>query len=194
MQSSSATTFEQVHREFRPKVLRYLTGFVDTAEADDLAQITMFKVSEHLAEFRGESSLATWIYRIARNVALDHLRQRTAETVLIADSADEETSDSVPDCLQAPAAETSAIRHEMSDCVRGFVAALPSPYRDVFVLSEVQGLTDGEIARTTGLSVATVKIRLHRARARLRADLQAGCTNYCDERNELACDRRHALA
>ena len=187
-------SFEAIHSDFRPRVLRYLAGFVGPAEADDLAQITMLKVSEHLAQFRRESSLATWILRIARNVALDHLRQRTAQTVAIATSADDETSESVPDCLQAPAAETSAIQREISDCVRGFVAALPAQYATVLVLSEVQGLTDSEIAQATGLSVATVKIRLHRARARLRADLQAGCTTHRDERNELACDRRHALA
>lgn len=187
-----APAFESVHREFHAKVRRYLAGFVDADEAADLAQVTMMKVSEHLPEFRGESSLSTWIYRIATNVALDRLRQREPERVAIAASDDEEEAfdEQVPAQLQAPSAESAAVRNEMSGCVREFVDRLPASYRSILVLSDIEGLANAEIAEITGLSLDTVKIRLHRGRLKLRAELQAGCRIGRDERNEVACDRR----
>ncbi len=188
-----ALSFEAVHREFRAKVLRYLAGFVDADEAADLAQVTMMKVSEHLPEFRGDSSLSTWIYRIATNVALDRLRQRSPDRVAIGGEADDDEElfdENVPAQLQAPSAESAAMREEMSACVREFVDRLPASYRSILVLSDIEGLTNAEIAEITGLSLDTVKIRLHRGRLKLRSELRAGCSLGRDERNEVACDRR----
>lgn len=84
--------------------------------------------------------------------------------------------------------EQQLIRREMNDCVQQFVANLPADYRSVMILSELKGLSNRRIAEVLGLSLATVKIRLHRARARLKADLAAGCSFYRDDRNELACE------
>lgn len=193
--STAALSFDAVHRTFAPKVLRYLAGFVDVDEAADLAQVTMLKVSEHLGEFRGDSSLATWIYRIARNVALDRLRQRSPELVPVetVDDGDESVAeDSVPQ-LQSPSAHVTAERDEMSGCLRDFIDRLPESYRRVLLLSEIGGFTSAEIAETLGTSVETVKMRLHRARGRLRADLSAGCDLGHDERSEVACDRRQPI-
>lgn len=188
-------SFESIHREFRPKVLRYLAGFVGIDEAADLTQVVMLKVSESLHAFRGECSLATWIYRIASNVALDRLRQREPERVAVDFHEEDEAADAnTPAALQEASAENCAARREMSSCIREFVDNLPEHYRLVLLLSEIEGLADAEIADAMSLSLATVKIRLHRARAALRAKLHAGCTLHRDDRNELACDRRPALA
>ena len=185
----SLPSLEAIHREFHPKVLRYLGGMVGADEAPDLAQVTMMKVSEHLPEFRGDSSLSTWIYRIATNVARDRLRQLPPQTQPI--EADEEGAGrDVPPQLQSPSAEATAIRAEMSACVREFVDRLPPNYRSVLVLSEVEGLTNAEIAEAAGLSLETVKIRLHRARAKLAAALLAGCRIERDGSDEIACDRK----
>jgi RNA polymerase sigma-70 factor (ECF subfamily) len=86
--------------------------------------------------------------------------------------------------------ETTAIRDEMSACISEFVARLPENYRAVMILSELEGFTNGEIAAILGLTLDTVKIRLHRAREKLRKDLETGCSFYRDERAELACDRK----
>ena len=186
-------SFESIHREFRQKVLRYLSGFAGADEAADLTQVTMLKVSEHLPAFRGECSLSTWVYRIATNVALDRLRRREPERIPIDFHHEDETAAAcTPAALQVASAENCAARREMDACIRDFVDDLPVHYRLVLVLSEIEGLADAEIADTTGLSLAAVKIRLHRARACLRARLRAGCTLHRDDRNELACDRRPA--
>jgi RNA polymerase sigma-70 factor (ECF subfamily) len=88
----------------------------------------------------------------------------------------------------APAVEQTLVRREMNDCIGGYVARLPASYRSVLILSEREGFTNPEIAATLGITVETVKIRLHRARGRLRNDLKTGCSFYHDDRNELSCE------
>lgn len=189
----SSITFEQVHREFRPKVMRYLTKLVGPQDAADLTQVTLLKVSEHLPGFRGDSSLATWIYRIATNVAIDATRRTDTH----ADSLDAllegpGTGDPLPTALQSESAESCAARAEMSACVREFIGSLPAQYRTVLVLSDVEELSNAEIADALGVSIEAAKIRLHRARASLRRNLADGCTLYSDDRSEWACERRGA--
>ncbi len=69
--AAATVDFQSVHKDFRPRVLRYLSRLVGEAEAEDLTQSVMLKISEALPGFRGDSSLSTWIYRIATNAALD---------------------------------------------------------------------------------------------------------------------------
>jgi RNA polymerase sigma-70 factor (ECF subfamily) len=86
--------------------------------------------------------------------------------------------------------EQQAIREEMSSCVRGVVDRLPDNYRTAIVLSDLEGFKDGEIAEVLGLTLSATKIRLHRARARLKQELSSCCVFYRNEENELACDRK----
>ena len=78
----------------------------------------------------------------------------------------------------------------MTECLREFMDRLPETYKTVMVLSELQEFKNSEIAEILGISLNTVKIRLHRARERLRKELETGCNFYRDERNEFACDRK----
>lgn len=180
--------FHAVHDRFRSRVLRYLTRLVGEGEAEDLAQSVMLKISEGLPGFRGESSLSTWIYRIATNAALDRLRRRTIQSPAAMELESVEI-DVLPD-TQAPSVEKTAIREEMNACIRDFIERLPDNYKTVMVLSEVEGFKNNEIAAILELSLDTVKIRLHRAREKLRKDLEAGCSFYRDEHDGLACDRK----
>ncbi len=179
--------FNTIYEEFQPKIYRYLCHFSSEANALDLTQAVFLKVSQSLAGFRGESSQATWIYRIATNTAYDHAgssreKQRKRELLF-----DDTTLGTLPDS-ELPEAEY--IRREMNDCIRGLVDQLPEKYRTVLLLSEFEGLTNPEIAEIIELSVDTAKIRLHRARAKLRAAMERQCSFYRDERNELMCDRK----
>ncbi|OGA43286.1 MAG: hypothetical protein A3G25_12950 [Betaproteobacteria bacterium RIFCSPLOWO2_12_FULL_63_13] len=180
--------FQRIHDSFRPRVLRYLARLVGEREAEDLAQSVMLRVSSGLPEFRNDSSLATWIYRIATNVAVDKLRSPVREQPLDGDP-DLDESD-VPFDARTPSVEAIAIRTEMSACIREFIDHLPEHYRMVMVLSEMEGFKNAEIAAILGVSLDTVKIRLHRAREKLRNDLQEGCSFYRDEGTGLACDRK----
>ena len=90
----------------------------------------------------------------------------------------------------ATSLDSQLVRKEMNECIRGIVDGLPENYRAVLALSEVEEFTNAEISQILGISLDVVKIRLHRARARLKKELEAKCNFYRDERNELACDRK----
>ena len=174
--------FQNVYGEFHLKIQRYLSRLLGPNEAEDVTQEAFAKVSQALPQFRGGSSLSTWIYRIATNTAYDKLRRPAFQR------AGEVPVDPVAP-VQDPSAgaEQNLVRTEMNDCIGEYIAGLPASYRTVVVLSEHEGLTNQEIADALGVSLETVKIRLHRARARLRKDLGSGCSFYRDDRNEFAC-------
>ena len=92
--------------------------------------------------------------------------------------------------LEQPAyeAQTAVERSEMSECVQKYLETLPDDYRTVIFLHDVYDLSNPEIAQLLDCSVATVKIRLHRARVRLRGVLKAACTFEIDERGVMVCD------
>lgn len=181
--TDSVTDFEQLHRAFRPRIHRYLAGLVGEDDAEDLTQDVFVKVNDNLAGFRGESRISTWIYRIAKNVAIDRLRSVASSSHLATELLNKIAAEPGP-----PSAEQQLIRSEMDDCIQQFVTNLPAEYRSVMILSELKGLSNRRIAEVLGLNLATVKIRLHRARARLKADLADGCSFYRDNRNEFACE------
>ena len=196
--SGTVLEFQSIHDTFRSKILRYLTQLVGEEEAEDLTQTVMVKVNEGLRNFRGDSTLSTWIYRIATNTALDKLRSPamrwTAGPLHLAEIQSESGGCSGERNIaleeQAPSVEATIIRKEMTECLREFMDRLPETYKTVMVLNELQGFKNCEIAEILGISLNTVKIRLHRARERLRKELETGCNFYRDERNEFACDRK----
>jgi RNA polymerase sigma-70 factor (ECF subfamily) len=185
--------FPAIYAEYRPKIVGYLRRLVGDADAEDVAQEVFEKVGKALESFRGDSSLSTWIYRIATNAATDHLRKFAPEQVLdspnVSPDDDTSTDGTLPDEV-VPVLDTLLIRKDMNECIRGIVESLPDNYRSVLVLSGFEGLTNAEIAEVAGISLDTVKIRLHRARVRLKKALEAKCNFYHDKRNELACDRK----
>lgn len=174
--------FDGIHAEFRPKIARYLSRLVGKDEAEDLVQEVFARIDHALPDFREDSKLSTWVYRIATNAAFDRLRSRASERTAHARLHGEEAANT-----GQPGVEQELARREMNDCVRQYIEALPPSYRAVVILSEDEGLTNPEIAEALGISLDTVKIRLHRARRRLKEALGTGCSFYRDERNEFAC-------
>jgi len=86
--------------------------------------------------------------------------------------------------------DQTVIRKEMSECIREFIDKLPSDYKTVILLSDLEGFENKEIADILQVSLDTVKIRLHRARAKLKEILNEGCDFYHNEQNVFACDRK----
>jgi len=157
------------------------------------------KVNKGLKEFKGESKLSTWVYRIATNAALDKMQSRAfreSKNKMSLNTAGEETEAEDTGILMAEtslSAEREAVRNEMNECIRDFVDKLPGNYRTVIILSELKDLQNQQIVDILGISLDAVKIRLHRARVRLKAEFEAGCDFYHDEDGELACDRKKKL-
>ena len=191
--------FEQIHAVFRPKIHLYLIKMVGEYEAEDLTQEIFVRVNQSLKTFRGESELSTWIYRIATNAAVDKLRspsfQRTVQNCAAEPlSADEESGladQNVWTGEKAPLVEQQVYRKEMNDCILNFIHNLPEIYRTALVLSEYEGLRNNEIAKVLGLTLDTVKIRLHRARGMLKEKLAANCPSEWVEGNEFVPELKH---
>jgi len=185
--------FRKIHEDYRPRILRYLTRLVGEGEAEDLTQEVFVKIDRGLKGFRGESQLSTWIYRIATHAALDRLRGPSARERHLQGMAErsvEEAAEGIWTGEAEAPTEQKVIRQEMNGCIREIVDTLPAHYRSVIVLSEMEGMKDGEIAEILGVGLQTVKMRLHRGRALLKRELSMACVFYRDERNELACDRK----
>jgi RNA polymerase sigma-70 factor (ECF subfamily) len=197
--SYSESQFQQVYADFQPKILRHVARLVGEQEAEDLTQEIFVKVHQALDNFRGESKLSTWLYRIATNAAIDRLRcpsfQRAAQQRSLDDSMESgeaEVDDrGVWTEEKATSAEQQFVRNEMNECILGFIKKLPENYRTVLVLSEFEGLRNNEIAETLGVTLDTVKIRLHRARERLKEELVAKCDPSWVEENEFVPDMRN---
>lgn len=177
------TDFRKIYDTFQPRILRYLTHLVGKHEAEDLTQEVFVKVSQALSRFRHESHLSTWIYRIARNAAIDRKRSRAFQETVREQFSNEVMAEEMRNPV-----EQQLIRKEMNACIVGFVENLPADYRSVVVLSELEELSNPEIAEVLGISLATVKIRLHRARALLKKEFATRCDFYRDEGNGLLCD------
>ncbi len=188
--------FQQVYDEYQERIFRYLSRMVGKDEAEDLTQEVFVKIGQALETFRGESGLSTWIYRIATNAALDKLRRTShrlpGEKLLTVETITEAKEDeNIWTGETADSTEQMVIRQEMNGCIREIISTLPEGYRVVIVLSELEGLSDLEIADILGLTIQAARIRLHRARAKLKKELTASCTFYRDDRQEFACDRKN---
>jgi RNA polymerase sigma-70 factor (ECF subfamily) len=192
---SSEVDFSQIYEEFKPKILHYLSRLIGQQEAEDVAQEVFEKASRGLKNFKGESKLSTWLYRIATNTAIDRMKspsfRRTSEHTSLDENTRTEDRNVWSGHTKTPLDQT-VLRKEMSECVREFIDRLPSDYKTVILLSELEGFKNKEIADILQVSLDTVKIRLHRARAMLKKELDDGCTFYHTEQDILACDRKQS--
>jgi RNA polymerase sigma-70 factor (ECF subfamily) len=149
------------------KALRML-GDVD--EAEGVLQLTFIKACDKFESFEGRSTLGTWLYRIATNEALMQLRHRPAPMGSIDEVAEMIQPEDIPQNLHAwpidPAA--AALDTELRAQLERALAALPERLRTVFALRELRGLSTEETAAALHLGESAVKVRLHRARLRLR--------------------------
>jgi RNA polymerase sigma-70 factor, ECF subfamily len=144
------------------------------ADAEDVAQETVIKVYQNLDKFRGDSQFRTWVLSIARNEGLGRLRKISSrrEDSLDAET-DEQTGDYTPAILtswrEIPAEALE--QKELGNILRNAIEGLPEIYRNVVVLRDIEELDIRESAAVLGISEASVKVRLHRARALLQRNL-----------------------
>lgn len=169
---------ELFHDLIRPyERMVYLTCFSilkNETEAEDAAQETVINAYRHLGSFRGESKFSTWLVTIAINEGRKRLRK--AKNAVM-ESIDETVEGQEGEFTPAPLTDWREIplealeRKELREALRSAVSALPDIYRQVFTLRDLQEMDIQETATALGVSVATVKIRLHRARIMLQKKL-----------------------
>ncbi len=168
------------------RIFRYILSMVqDTAEAEDLTQETFLRAYRGRDSLREEGAQITWLYRIATHVCLDRLRQYARRNPRESDADIDQVDVPEPD---TPSLQKTLEQDEMSGCVQGYLTRLPDNYRSAIMLHDMHDLDAPEIAQLLGESVANVKIRLHRARQKLRSALQAGCSFSYDEQDVLTCE------
>lgn len=151
-------TFGDEDRRFVYSVARRIVATDE--DADDVAQEALLLAHRHLASFRGDSRLRTWLYRIAVTTALGHLRRTKRARLHVADVP-------LPDPAKSP--EAVLADAESDALVRDAVQELEPLYRDVIIARAYA--SEAEVAECLGISVANVKIRAHRARHQLRTVL-----------------------
>lgn len=194
--------FQEVYTTFHAKIRGYLCHMLEESDAEELTQDVFAKIAKALEGFRGDAKLSTWVYRIATNAALDRIRSASFKQQRREDAQDASHG---PDMVESQGrnvwtgekqqdAEHQVIRHEMNRCIREYIDQLPEDYRVVLLLSDVEGFKNPEIAEILKISLDSVKIRLHRARGKLKESLGRHCCFYLDERGELACDRKKSCA
>ncbi len=163
-------SFDELVRTYTSTVARLLTQMhAASADIDDLTQDVFLRVFRNLHHFRGQSSFSTWLYRITVNVFFDHRKKRQRADIRLA-----RLHGAMSDPAAAPAADDpfrAADEHLTAEAFARAVASLPEPFRDVVALREMDDLSYEEIAALTGITIGTVRSRLCRARARLRAVL-----------------------
>jgi len=153
------SAMQQLYERCSDRVYRLMMRMVGPQDADDLTQQVFLQTFRKLDRFRGESTLETWLYRLASNEALQHLRRRKR--------------DSTDPLLHEPASNDSdrGLRIEDSEMLELGLSKLDAELRVILSLKEVQDLSYAKIAETIGIPAGTVGSRLNRARKELRQEL-----------------------
>ncbi|GIV20901.1 MAG: RNA polymerase subunit sigma-24 [Armatimonadota bacterium] len=169
------SAFEEIVQRYQHKIYGYVKRLVlNETDAEDITQEVFLKALSALHHFREESSLQTWLFRIATNLCRDLHRRRQREKGWLSlwrradgekDEGDE-CSIEIPDAHYDP--EKMLLREELSDLLQQAIDHLPIAMREVLVLHDLESLSYEEIAQALGIPLGTVKSRLFHARARLR--------------------------
>lgn len=169
-------TVEQVFRDHAPRIYNLARRMLgNDADAEDVTQDVLLQVVRKLDTFRGEAALPTWLHRVTVNAALAHRRKRAnrneGRVYDPLDSFGDEGSHAGPVRPWPIGPEQAALDKETHELIERAIIDLPETYRDVYVLADVEGLPNAEIAEMLGLSVSAIKSRLHRARLLMRSAL-----------------------
>lgn len=143
-------------------------------DAEDILQQVFIKIHTHIDELRDEDKLEFWLYRITRNAINDFYRRRRIQT---------ESLDDAEDVME----DTSTLEDhaEMGSCLRPMIEQMPAKYSQALVLTELEGLSQQQLAEKLNLSFSGAKSRVQRARQGLKEMLLAGCHLEFDHQGTL---------
>jgi len=161
-------SFEELVRRYQRPIAAYVYRMVgDYDAALDLTQEVFIRVYNSLSRYRAEFKFSTWIYKIAHNAAIDHLRRHAVREQAITTSVDGERREVIIESRRLTPEQESERKERRSE-IESVVQLLPSSYRELIVLRHSHDLSYDEMAEVTGLPLGTVKNRLFRAREAMR--------------------------
>ena len=177
-QQGREEAFREIIRRYERPVFSMVFRMVrDRETAEDLAQESFIKVLNHIDKYRPEFKLSSWLFKIANNVAIDHLRRKQLDTVSIDGSRHAATAAEVEaTSFDVEAHGENALdemeSRELGTAIERAIAKLRPEYRSCIMLRHVEGRSYEEIAATLDLPLGTVKTYIHRARHELREALE----------------------
>jgi RNA polymerase sigma-70 factor (ECF subfamily) len=151
--------FDVLFQRYTPRLVRFLTNMVGPAQASDIAQITFIKVHENRHRYRLGSSVPSWVFTIARNTALDHIRSAPRRREVFGIETEH-------------AADTPSRDKLRDEQVRAAISKLPDDQQQVIMLHWFGELTFEEVGKVVGATGAAVRVRAHRAYKKLRVTLE----------------------
>jgi len=163
-----ADGFEELVRRYQRPIIGYVFRMLGDYESSlDVTQEVFIKVYNSLSKYSSEYKFSTWLYRIAHNAAIDHMR-RNSVTPQSLEAENEDGSYQIQIESRASSPEQDRERREWRTEIDAVVRCLPPTYRDLIMLRHGRDLSYVEIAEVTGLPLGTVKNRLFRAREMMR--------------------------
>ncbi|ACB73925.1 sigma-70 family RNA polymerase sigma factor [Opitutus terrae] len=177
VQAGEVAQFDQLVTKYRARlygVIYHLTS--NREDAADLTQDAFIKAFQSINRFQGQSSFFTWLYRIAVNSTLTHLRKQRLRTFFSFEKIDEEddvAKEVVAALTDATGADRETFAHELQEKLNEAMQKLSIKHRTVITLFEIDGLSHQEIAEVMDCSVGTVRSRLHYAKQLLQSELQS---------------------
>jgi RNA polymerase sigma-70 factor (ECF subfamily) len=165
---------EGIWQAYHARLQAFIRGRVgDAADADDILQDVFVRIHARIDTLQDTGKLQSWIYQIARNAVIDHYRTR-------------KTAEQLPASLTSAEADPDdGPLEDLNGCVLAMVRQLPDHYREAVTLSEIEGLSQKEVAARQGVSLSGAKTRVQRGRARMKEMLLDCCRFEFDRRGQV---------
>ncbi len=159
MNATAETIYQDFHSKLRSFTLQHIS---DPDATDDILQDVYLRIHSHIDDLRDGHRLESWIFQITRNAISDYYRRARSQEEL-------------PDSLPAPAEEEPDTASELAASIGDMVRCLPRKYRQALELTDMQGLSQAELAVRLGISLSGAKSRVQRAREKLKEALLDCC-------------------
>ena len=173
--------FQEIVSRYETKAFNLAMGFTRNMEdAEEVLQDVFVTIYRKINGFQGKSAFSSWLYRITVNAAFMKLRKRKQNQTVSIEDLTPGTESHWADKLEAvaPGSDTQAMNKQLKEVVYSAIQRLPEEYRVVFMLRDVDGLSNKEVGEILDLSIPAVKSRLHRSRLMLRRKLQRFYDDY----------------
>lgn len=176
MSDRTTLSIDHIWDEFTAQLRRFIAGRVrGEADVDDILQEVFFKIHRGLERLEDPARLHAWVYQIARNAIIDHYRQGEQNV---------EVPSELPDRI-AEEGDSEGAEAEVATWLRPMAEDLPEKYREALLLTDIEGLTQKELAERLDISLSGAKSRVQRAREKLKDVLLECCHLEVDRRGRV---------